>query len=96
MNTVADVFLECLSYPEEREWFQRFMDLGYTDSFREFNSEEKQYSWWSYRAGAYPKNLGWRIDYNIVTENLKSELKSAFIRNNLRYSDHCPVGIEIF
>ena len=82
--------------PEERDWFQRFVDLGYTDSFREFNNEEKQYSWWSYRAGAYQKNLGWRIDYNMVTDNLKGELKSAFIRSNLRYSDHCPVGIEIF
>ena len=82
--------------PEEREWFQRFVDLGYVDSFREFSSEEKQYSWWSYRAGAYQKNLGWRIDYNMVTENLKGELKSAFIRPELRYSDHCPVGIEIF
>jgi len=82
--------------PEEREWFQRFVDLGYVDSFREFNQEPNQYSWWSYRFHAYEKNLGWRIDYNFVTENLKSELKSAFIRPDLRYSDHCPVGIEIF
>lgn len=82
--------------PEEREWFQRFIDLGYVDSFREFNKEEKQYSWWSYRFHAYEKNLGWRIDYNIVTSNLQSELKSAFIRPEIRYSDHCPIGIEIF
>ena len=82
--------------PEEREWFQRFVDLGFVDSFRKFNQEEKQYSWWSYRGGAYPKNLGWRIDYNIVTENLETALKSAFIRKELRFSDHCPVGIEIF
>ncbi|MBO7464086.1 MAG: exodeoxyribonuclease III [Bacteroidales bacterium] len=82
--------------PEEREWFQRFVDLGYVDSFREFNSEAKQYSWWSYRGGSYQKNLGWRIDYNMVTYNLKDQLRSAFIRPELRFSDHCPVGIEIF
>jgi len=82
--------------PEERQWFDRFISLGYVDSFRCFNNEKEQYSWWSYRGGAYQKNLGWRIDYNIVTENLKGELKNAFIRKNLRYSDHCPVGIEIF
>ncbi|MBO7439904.1 MAG: exodeoxyribonuclease III [Bacteroidales bacterium] len=82
--------------PEEREWFQRFVDLGYVDSFREFSNEAKQYSWWSYRGGSYQKNLGWRIDYNMVTYNLKDQLRSAFIRPELRFSDHCPVGIEIF
>ena len=82
--------------PEEREWFQRFVDLGYVDSFREFCDKDKQYSWWSYRGGSYQKNLGWRIDYNMVTYNLKDQLRSAFIRPELRFSDHCPVGIEIF
>lgn len=82
--------------PEEREWFQRFVDLGYVDSFREFCDEANQYSWWSFRGGCYQKNLGWRIDYNMVTYNLKDQLRSAFIRPALRYSDHCPVGIEIF
>ncbi len=82
--------------PEEREWFKRFVELGWVDSFREFSQDDKQYSWWSYRGVSYQKNLGWRIDYNMVTENLKGELKGAFIRPELRYSDHCPVGIEIF
>jgi len=82
--------------PEEREWFQRFVDMGYVDSFREYCQDEKQYSWWSNRGAARARNLGWRIDYNMVTDNLRGELKSAFIYPEVRYSDHCPVGIEIF
>ena len=82
--------------PEERKWFQSFVDLGYVDSFREFCQEEKQYSWWRYRGGAKPKNLGWRIDYNIITDSLRADLKDAFIRPELNFSDHCPIGIEIF
>ncbi len=81
--------------PEERQWFQRFIDLGYVDSYRQFNNQTDQYSWWSYRGGARAKNLGWRIDYNIVTQNLASNLKNAFILPQVVHSDHCPVGIEI-
>lgn len=81
--------------PEEREWFDKFIDSGYTDTFRHFNKEPHQYSWWSYRAGARGKNLGWRIDYNIVTENLNSNLKSSEILSNVHHSDHCPVSLTI-
>ncbi len=81
--------------PEEREWFQKFIDDGFTDAFREFNDEPEQYSWWSFRGGARYKNKGWRIDYNIVSNSLKDKLKNAFILQDVVHSDHCPVGIEI-
>ncbi|MCF6242295.1 MAG: exodeoxyribonuclease III [Bacteroidales bacterium] len=81
--------------PEEREWFQSFMDDGVLDTFRIFNPEPHNYSWWSYRAGARAKNKGWRIDYHIVTENLKTQIKSAGIHPDAMHSDHCPVSVEV-
>jgi exodeoxyribonuclease III len=81
--------------PEEREWFDTFVSHGYIDSFRHFNDEPHQYSWWSYRANSRSKNLGWRIDYNMITENLKPALKRSVILPNAMHSDHCPVVVEI-
>jgi exodeoxyribonuclease-3 len=81
--------------PEEREWFQKFIDLGFIDTFRLFNSDPHNYSWWSYRAGARQKNKGWRIDYCIITKNLEKHLIGATIHPEAMYSDHCPVGFEI-
>ncbi len=81
--------------PEEREWFQQFVDQGYVDSFREIVSEPHHYSWWSYRAGARGKNKGWRIDYNMVTEPLKDKIHSAGILPEVVHSDHCPVWLEL-
>jgi len=81
--------------PEEREWFDRFIGLGFVDSFREFNKEPNQYSWWSFRAGARAKNLGWRIDYHIVTDALKPRLRAAAIYPDVAFSDHAPVMLEI-
>ncbi len=81
--------------PEEREWFQNFIDDGFIDSFREFNNNEGEYSWWSYRANSRKNNKGWRIDYNIVTQNIKPLLRSACILPNAVHSDHCPVCVEI-
>lgn len=81
--------------PEERAWFDQFVGEGYVDSFRVFNGEPHQYSWWSYRANARAKNLGWRIDYNMVTENLRKNLKRSVILPDAVHSDHCPVAVEI-
>lgn len=81
--------------PEERDWFGKFLATGFTDTFRHFNQEPHNYTWWSYRAGARGKNLGWRIDYALATENLKDRLKRAAILPEAKHSDHCPVLVEI-
>ncbi|MEN8123466.1 MAG: exodeoxyribonuclease III [Bacteroidota bacterium] len=81
--------------PEEREWFQGFVDDGFIDSFRLFNEDPHHYSWWSYRAGARGKNKGWRIDYHMITENLKDHLKGAAIHPEAMQSDHCPVAVDV-
>ena len=81
--------------PEEREWMSEFMASGFTDSFRHLNPEPHNYSWWSYRANARPKNLGWRIDYNMISENLLSNLNRSAILSQAHHSDHCPVLVEL-
>ena len=81
--------------PEERAWLDDFINSGMIDSFRAFDDRAEQYSWWSYRAGSKPKNLGWRIDYHLVSESLKPKLKSASIQKELDFSDHCPVIVEL-
>ncbi len=81
--------------PEEREWMEQFINSGLVDSFRHFNQEPHQYSWWSYRAGSRAKNLGWRIDYNFVTENLKNRISRSVILPSAIHSDHCPVLLEM-
>ncbi len=81
--------------PQERDWMDRFVASGFVDSFRKFNDKPEQYSWWSYRGGAKPKNLGWRIDYHMVSENIANALQNAWINPELSFSDHCPVFIEL-
>ncbi len=81
--------------PEEREWLSKFIDAGFTDTFRQYNQESHQYTWWSWRANARQKNLGWRIDYNMTTNNLVSDLKDAGIMPEVRHSDHCPAWVKI-
>ena len=81
--------------PEEREWMEQFINSGFVDSFRYFNQAPHQYSWWSYRAGSRAKNLGWRIDYNFVTDNLKNRISRSVILPSAIHSDHCPVLLEM-
>jgi len=81
--------------PEEREWFDKFLESGFVDSFRFFNKEPHQYTWWSFRANARNKNLGWRIDYNLVSKSLEKNMKRAAILPEAKHSDHCPVLLEI-
>lgn len=81
--------------PEEREWLDTFMKSGFLDSFRMLNPEPHHYSWWSYRANARNNNKGWRIDYNLIAENMKDRVKRAYILPDAKHSDHCPVAIEI-
>jgi len=81
--------------PEEREWMTRFLGSGFIDTFRHLNKEPHQYTWWSYRADARPRNLGWRIDYHMVTHNLENRLQSASIMPDAMHSDHCPAALEI-
>lgn len=81
--------------PEEREWMSKFLDDNFIDSFRHLNSEPHQYSWWSYRANARANNKGWRIDYNMVTDNLKENIKAVKILPDAMHSDHCPVMLEL-
>jgi exodeoxyribonuclease-3 len=80
---------------EEREWVSKFISCGFLDSFRHLNNEPHNYSWWSYRANARAKNLGWRIDYNMISESLLPKLKQATILSQAKHSDHCPVFVEI-
>ena len=80
---------------EERASFAKLLESGFVDTFRHFDSRPGQYSWWSYRAGARVNNVGWRIDYWLVSEALKPRLKAARIRQEIYGSDHCPVELEL-
>ena len=81
----------------ERDWLDKIISKGYTDTFRYLYPEKIKYSWWSYRFKAREKNAGWRIDYFFTTENMIKQgmVKDAFIDNNIFGSDHCPVGLII-
>jgi exodeoxyribonuclease-3 len=81
--------------PEEREWMSGFIASGFVDSFRSLNPEPHNYSWWSYRANARAKNLGWRIDYNMISKNLLAHLSRSAILSQAFHSDHCPVLVEL-
>ena len=81
--------------PEERAWMNKLFDNGFTDAFRQFHQEPHNYTWWSYRAGSRQKNLGWRIDYFAVSNQMTNRLKDCQILSKATHSDHCPVLLEI-
>ena len=81
--------------PEERDWVTKFIASGFVDSFRHLNTEPHNYSWWSYRSNSRVKNLGWRIDYNMISESLLPNLNRSVILSQAVHSDHCPVLVEI-
>lgn len=81
---------------EERDKFTELLDAGFVDSFRYFYPDKTgAYSWWSYRFRAREKDAGWRIDYFVVSDRIKEQMKDALIYKEVMGSDHCPVGLEI-
>lgn len=80
--------------PEERAWMSRFLESGFVDSFRVFNQEPHQYTWWSYRANSRANNKGWRLDYAMASEALSAHLKRSVILSDAVHSDHCPILTE--
>ncbi len=81
--------------PEERAGFEAFVQAGFRDTFRELEPGGGHYTWWSVTTGARARNIGWRIDYFLMSAGLRPRLREAFIRPATMGSDHCPVGIEI-
>lgn len=81
--------------PEERARITKFLENGFVDTFRIFNSEGENYTWWSYRTRARARNVGWRLDYYFVNEELKDRVISSEIESDVLGSDHCPIYMEI-
>lgn len=82
--------------PIEREWMDKLLDSGYIDTFRHVKGNEaERHSWWSYRAGAQARNVGWRIDYFFVSEDLADKIIEADILDHIEGSDHCPVKLVL-
>ena len=81
---------------EERGKFTELLDAGFTDTFRSLYPDRRDaYSWWSYRAAARERNVGWRIDYFVVSDRLRDSIKDAYILPEIMGSDHCPVGLDL-
>lgn len=80
---------------EERNWFTHFLSRGFTDTFREFNKEPGNYTWWTYRNNARERNIGWRIDYFVVSNSLNNSVKRSEILKDIKGSDHCPILLEL-
>ena len=81
--------------PEEREWVQKFLDHGFVDAYRKLYPDKVQYTWWTYISNARQRNVGWRIDYFLVSEALVPRVKDVVIRDEIPGSDHCPVELII-
>ena len=81
--------------PEERAWIDKFLSHGYVDTFREFNKQPDQYSWWSYRTKARERNVGWRLDYFFVNKEFMDHVEGSYILSTVMGSDHAPVGLNL-
>jgi exodeoxyribonuclease III len=81
--------------PEERAWMDKFVAHGLVDTFRTFNPGQGQYTWWDMKTRARERNIGWRLDYFFITQDLLPSLSHAFILSDVTGSDHCPVGINL-
>jgi exodeoxyribonuclease-3 len=79
--------------PEEREWIDKFLDHGFVDAFRELYPEREDYTWWTYRYNARKKDIGWRLDYFLVSEGLMDSVEDVVIHGEIMGSDHCPVSL---
>ncbi len=80
---------------QEREGFQNFIDAGFVDAFRLFHQGPGHYTWWTHWANARARNIGWRIDYFLVSARLKNKVKNAYIHPEVTGSDHCPISLEL-
>jgi exodeoxyribonuclease-3 len=81
--------------PEERAWMDKFVERGYLDTFRMFNDEPGHYTWWDLKTRARERNIGWRIDYFFVSEDMRGRVKSSYMLAEVMGSDHCPLCIEL-
>jgi len=81
--------------PEERAWIDKLIGQGFIDTFRLFNDQPDQYTWWDMKTRARDRNIGWRIDYLFISESLRRNIKRANIYQKIMGSDHCPIGIEL-
>jgi len=79
--------------PEERAWIDKYLEFGFIDAFRNLHPEDEIYTWWTYRFGARAKNVGWRLDYYLVTKNVYAHTKDVVVHTDIMGSDHCPVTI---
>ena len=81
--------------PEERAWITRYLETGFKDAYRELYPDKEEYTWWTYRFNARLRNIGWRLDYFLVSDNLLSKVTNVVIHQDIIGSDHCPVTMEV-
>ncbi len=81
--------------PDERNWFSQFLEIGFVDSFRMLHPDKQEFTWWTYRNNARQRNIGWRLDYQLVSVNMIERISRSIILNQAHHSDHCPVLLEI-
>jgi exodeoxyribonuclease-3 len=81
--------------PEERAWIDRYLQNGFVDIYREKYPEREEYTWWTYRSGARSRNIGWRLDYFLISRNLADQVEDVVIFSEVNGSDHCPVVLKI-